>query len=120
MHNYHGQLDLLIEDIRDKKAKGFKTVILSGTRPRGERLVDTLRDRGIESTYRDVINDIQPGEVVITFGNQLKGFEYPELKICVISDKEVFGEAKRKTVSRSAKKGVSKIKSFTELKLVIM
>ncbi|ERI93114.1 transcription-repair coupling factor [Clostridiales bacterium oral taxon 876 str. F0540] len=116
LHNYHGQLDLLIEDIKDKKSRGFKTVILSGTRPRGERLVATLRDRGIESGYSDIINDIAVGQVVITFGNQLRGFEYPDLKVCVISDKEVFGEAKRKRTSKP-KKGVSKIKSFTELKV---
>ncbi len=115
--NYHGQLDLLIEDIKNKKEQGYKTVILSGTRPRGERLVDTLREREIESSYKDIISDIQFGEVVVTFGNQLKGFEYPEFKICVISDKEVFGEAKRKTGRKfSNKKGVAKIKSFAELK----
>ena len=117
IHDYHGQLDMLIEDIKDKKHKGYKTVILSGTRTRGERLIDTLRDRGIESVYKDSISQIELGEVIVTFGNQLKGFEYPELKLCIISDKEVFGQSKRKTTSRSNKKGVSKIKSFTELKL---
>lgn len=116
LHNYHGQLDLLIEDIKDKKARGFKTLILSGTRPRGERLVTTLRDRGIESSYSDVLNELSFGQVAITFGNQLRGFEYPDLKVCVISDKEVFGEAKRKKTSK-IKKGISKIKSFTELKI---
>ena len=116
LHNYHGQLDLLIEDINDKKSNGYRTVILCGTRPRGERLVDTLRGRGIESVYKDVVDDIKLGEVVITFGNQLKGFEYPDLRICIISDKEVFGESKRK-VTKHNKKGVGKIKSFTELKL---
>lgn len=116
LHNYQGQVDLLIDDIKDKKSRGFGIVILSGTRPRGERLVDTLRDREIESSYKDVIHDIQPGEVIITFGSQLKGFEYPDFKVCVISDKEVFGEAKRKSISRATKKGVGKIKSFTELK----
>lgn len=115
--NYNGQLEILIEDIKDKKNKGFKTLILSGTRPRGERLVDTLRDRGIESNYRDNVSNMEFGEVVITFGNQLKGFEYPELRVCVISDKEVFGEAKRKIAKKQNKqKGVSKIKSFAELK----
>ncbi|MBU5592103.1 transcription-repair coupling factor [Clostridium sp. MSJ-4] len=115
--NYGGQLDFLIEDIKDKKSKGYKTIILSGTRPRGERLVDTLRDKGIESVYKDIVSEIQYGEVVVTFGNQLKGFEYPELKICVISDRGVFGESKRKTKKRvSSKKGVAKIKSFAELK----
>jgi transcription-repair coupling factor (superfamily II helicase) len=116
LHNYHGQLDLLIEDIKDKKSRGFKTLILSGTRPRGERLVTTLRDRGIESSYSDVLNELSFGQVAITFGNQLRGFEYPDLKVCVISDKEVFGEAKRKKISK-IKKGISKIKSFTELKI---
>lgn len=118
LSDYHGQLDILIQDIKEKKEKGYRTVILSGTRPRGERLVNTLRDRGIESSYKDVISEIQCGEVVITFGNQLKGFEYPDLKVCIISDKEVFGEAKRK-LSRgkaSKRKGVAKITSFSELK----
>lgn len=114
--SYHGQMDLLIEDIRNKKSSGFKILILSGTRPRGERLVDTLRDRDIDSNYKDVIHEIEPGEVVITFGSQLKGFEYPELKLSVISSKEVFGEARRKNIKKASKKGVGKIKSFTELK----
>jgi len=117
LHNYQGKLELLIDDIIDKKKRGFKTVILSGTRPRGERLANTLRDRGIESNYKDVINSIESGEVLITFGNLLKGFEFPELKVCVISDKEVFGQSKMKAVSKSNKKGVGKIKSFAELKL---
>ena len=118
LHHYQGQLDLLIEDILNKKKDGYRTVILSGTRARGERLVSTLRDRGIESSYRDSIESIALGEVVITFGNLLKGFECSRYKTCVISDKEVFGEAKRKLSKPKVKsKGVSKINSFAELKL---
>ncbi|WP_368489146.1 transcription-repair coupling factor [Clostridium sp. BJN0013] len=116
LNNYQGKLDLLIEEIKHKKSKNFKILILSGTRARGERLVDTLRDNGIESSYKDMVNEIKPGEVVITFGNQLKGFEYSKLKISVISDKEVFGKAKRKSIRKTNRKGTSKIKSFTELK----
>lgn len=115
--SYHGQLDLLIEDIKAKKQNGYRTLILSGTRPRGERLVDTLRDRGVEAHYSDSVDNIGFGEVVVTFGNLLKGYEYPEFKVCVISDQEVFGKAKRKTSKRVTKqKGASKIKSFAELK----
>ncbi|WP_291651457.1 transcription-repair coupling factor [Clostridium sp.] len=118
LNSYQGQLDLLIDDIKEKKSKGYKTIILSGTRTRGERLVNTLRDREIESTYREDIKSIEFGEVVITFGNLLKGFEYPDLKLCVISDKDVFGEAKRKISKKaSSRKGIGKIKSFAELKL---
>ena len=96
---------------------GYRTLILAGTRTRGERLVKTLRDRDVESVYKDDVDSIELGQVVVTFGNLVKGFEYPDLKICVISDKEVFGEAKKSLPKKSSKKkGVGKITSFAELK----
>ncbi|KGM97141.1 transcription-repair coupling factor [Clostridium novyi A str. 4552] len=115
LNSFGGKLDFLIEEINSKKSKGYKILILSGTRSRGERLVDALRDYDIESVYKDVVDNIQFGEVVITFGNQSKGFEYPELKLCVISDKDFFGKS-RKRAKRKNKKGIGKIKSFDELK----
>ena len=116
-NNYNGQLDLLIEDIKSRKAKGFRTLILAGTRTRGERLVKTLRDRDVESVYKDEVNNIELGQAVVTFGDLMKGFEYLDLKICVISDKEVFGEAKKSLPKKTnKKKGVGKITSFAELK----
>ena len=118
LSNYNGQLNLLIEDIKDKKEQGFKILILSGTRTRGERLVGTLRERNIESKYKEKVDEILDNEVIITFGNLLKGFQCEEYKICIISDKDVFGEAKRKLPkTKYNKKGVSKIKSFEELKI---
>jgi len=115
LSNFGGVLELLINEIKDKKDKGYKTVILCGSKPRGERLVNTLRDRGIESSYRNEIQNIQFGEIIITFGSLNKSFEYPDLKLCVISDKEIFGESKRRS-KKKPQKGVSKIKSFAELK----
>ena len=116
-NSYNGQLDLLIEDIKTRKSKGFRTLILAGTRTRGERLVKTLRERDVESVYKDQVDNIELGQAVVTFGNLIKGFEYPDLKVCVISDKEVFGEAKKSLPKKTnKKKGVGKITSFAELK----
>ncbi|WP_392485999.1 transcription-repair coupling factor [Haloimpatiens sp. FM7315] len=118
LSNYHGQLDLLIEDIKDKKSKKYITVILSGTKTRGQRLVNTLRERGIESSFRDGVSEMASQEVIVTSGSLLKGFEFEDLGLCVISDKEVFGESKRKLVkNKSKQKGIGKIKSFSELRL---
>ncbi|WP_138203387.1 transcription-repair coupling factor [Haloimpatiens lingqiaonensis] len=118
LSNYHGQLELLIDDIKDKKSKGYATVILSGTKTRGQRLVNTLREMGIESFYSEELEEIKVSQVVITSGSLLKGFQADEIKLCVISDKEVFGESKRKLKKKQVKgKGVSKIKSFSELRL---
>lgn len=117
LSSYQGKLELLIDELIEKRNKGYKTVILAGTRPRGERFVQTLRDKDIECTYNDIIPDMNAGDVVITFGEQLKGFDYGDLKLCVISDKEVFGESKKKSIRKHKnQKGMAKIKSFGELK----
>lgn len=117
LNKYNGQLNMLIEDIQERKEKKYKTVILAGTRPRGERLVKTLMEKGISSTYKDSIDKIEAGEVVITFGNLLRGFDYPELELSIISDKDIFGETRRKRSGKAVrKKGVAKITSFAELK----
>lgn len=120
LHEYHGQLEFLIDDIKDKINRGLSVIILSGTRSRGERLVNTLREYDLNSRYTDTLEYLNEKDLVITFGSQLRGYEFSDLNICLISDKEVFGEAKRKlTKSKSSNvsnKGIGKIKSFTELK----
>lgn len=116
IYNYQGQLDMLIADIADRKKRGYKVVILAGTRPRGERLVNILRDKDIDSVYKDTLSDLDYASVVITFGNQLRGFEFPDIKLALISDKEVFGEAKRKKKKVNKGKGLAKIGSFNELR----
>ncbi|MGL4989675.1 MAG: transcription-repair coupling factor [Sarcina sp.] len=114
---YGEKFELLVDEIKNKKNNGYKTIILAGTRPRGERLVEALKNYDIECSYNDTINEIKKGEVIITFGNQNSSFDFNELKLCVLSDKEAFGEAKRKKKRNLKKqKGMTKIKSFGELK----
>lgn len=117
IYQFHGQLEMLIDDIRHRKANGWRTLILSGTRPRGERLEETLRERGIESVYRDEVGHLAEAGVIITFGNQKKGFEFRDIKLAVISDSEVFGETAQKKRRRPVKgKGIEKIHSYDDLK----
>ena len=114
---YQGNFELLVDEIKSKKEDGYKIIVLAGTRPRGERLVEILKDREIECSYSDSINQIKDSEVIVTFGNQNSGFDFTDLKLSVISDKDTFGETKRKVQKRNkSQKGMTKIKSFGELK----
>jgi transcription-repair coupling factor (superfamily II helicase) len=115
LNGYQGRMDLLIEDIKHMQDKNQKTIILAGTRPRGERLAANLREENLNCVYKDKIDNVVTGEVVVTFGSLNKGFEYSDVNVTVISDKEVFGKA-RKSTKKSKGKGVSKISSYTELK----
>ncbi|WP_294342792.1 transcription-repair coupling factor [uncultured Clostridium sp.] len=116
LNSYQGKTELFIEDIKERKANGDKIVVLSGTRARGERLGRNLREDDIEAIYKDSFDEILDGQIMITFGMLDKGFQFPDLGLSVISDKELFGQGKRKTKKKKKAKGVGKIKSFTELK----
>lgn len=118
VYNFHGQLGMLIEDVREKKRSGYRTLILTGTRPRGERLEETLKENGVEAIYRDNPGIIPENGVVITFGSQKRGFDFKEIKLAVISDSEVFGEAAKPVRRKKTKgRGIEKLRSFDELKV---
>jgi len=114
LNSYQGHLEILSEDISYWKKNRARVVILSGTKSRGEMLVETLRTKDIEAVYMDTPNrEIQPGEVVITHGVLNRGFEYPGIGFVVVSGKELFGQEKKLRKHKSAKG--KKISVFTDL-----
>ncbi|WP_406243835.1 transcription-repair coupling factor [Tissierella carlieri] len=115
MQSYHNKMDILKEDIDHFKYRGYKIIILSGTEERGRRLYKTLLELGIESNFMiDKNAEIKSSQVFITPGSIHGGFQYPALKLIVISDKEIFGAGKKKT-GKLRKKDPSKSISFSDL-----
>lgn len=117
MQSYHNKMDILKEDINHFKYRGYKIIILSGTEERGRRLYKILLDMGIETSFmmdKDV--EIKSSQVFITPGSLQGGFEYPALKLIVISDKEIFGAGKKKS-GKLRKKDPSKSISFADLNI---
>lgn len=117
LSTYRGHLSLLIEDVKQWKERNYRIIILSGTNVRGSKLADRLRDNNIEAVFYRNFNDIktlEKGSVIVAGGSLNKGFEYPGLRLVVVSDKEVFGRKKR-AVKRFGKNRGDRIKSFTDL-----
>ncbi len=117
MSSYQGHIDLLIEELKEYRQKDSKLIVLAGTRGRGERLAETLRSKGIEAYYAESCDaEILPGQIIVTHGSLNKGFEYPSIKLVVVSDKEIFGQ-ERKAKRTSTRKKAARINSFTDLNL---
>ncbi|NLL80885.1 MAG: transcription-repair coupling factor [Tissierellia bacterium] len=115
LSSYHSKMDLLKEDLVHYRYRGYKVVILSGTEERGLRLQSNLREMGIESSFFANRNtDIKSSQVFITPGSLRGGFEYLGIKLVVISDKEVFGAGKSRTLKKK-KKSKGKQISITDL-----
>ena len=97
-----------MHDLKQYKKEKYRVLILSGSRTRAKRLVDDLRDNGIESFYSEDPQRVpQPGEIMTYYGRILKGFEYPEIRFAVISESDIFTEhVKKKRNKKREKRGI--------------
>ena len=115
---YQGKLELLVDDIKFWKDREYSIILLCGNDARGERLAASLMDYEIEAIVKKQLEgEVLPGQVVIVPGSINKGFEYPDGKFVLVSDREIYGRSKRRIQARSSKKKRKKLDPFTDLKV---
>ena len=117
--SYHKNFKMLVKDLKYWKKNDYRVILLSATKSRAMRLNDDLRELGLNTFFSEDINRIlQEGEIMVSYGNLGRGFEYPLIKFLVISESDIFGSQKRKKRKRrdkdSSYSGQS-IKSYMDL-----
>ena len=117
LSSYNNSFEALVKDLSNYKKRGYRILLLSGSRTRAKRLAEDLRDQEISAFYsEDPMREVQPGEVMTYYGRVLKGFEYSLLKFIVISESDIFGAEKKKKKKKKIYQG-QKINDFNELKV---
>ena len=111
---YGGRTKDLCDDVSRWLATGWRVMVLSGGSARGERMRQSFEDEGITTAF-DELGAKAPlsGECRIYPMMLSGGFQYPEIRIAVLVEGDVYG-AKGKAKKAKEKKG-SKIASFTDL-----
>ncbi|MDQ2086522.1 transcription-repair coupling factor [Herbivorax sp. ANBcel31] len=118
LNSYKGHFELLIDSVKSWKEKQFRVIVLSGGESRGHILEENFKKNGIEAIYQDeIVNELLPGQVVITRGSLQTGFEYQDTGFVVVSGKDFFGERKRPKKSFGKKSKGKKIGVFTDLNI---
>ena len=117
MHPFHGKLDLLAEEIKQWKKRDYSIVILSREEKRARQLIKNLQDFDmIASFHEDFHTEIKPGEILLLPGYLSKGLEYPEIKVAIVSEEEIFSQRQKK-VPKAKRKRKRKIESFVDLNI---
>ena len=112
---YNSNFELLVKDLARYKRQKYRVVLLCASRTRGQRLARDLTDNGVIAFYSEKEDRVlQGGEVMVTYGNTHRGYEYPMLKFAVLSESDIFGR-ERKKKRRAAPKSGKTIASFTQL-----
>ncbi len=115
--SYQGNFNLLIQDLTRWKKNKYRVVLLSASHTRASRLAEDLRGYGLSAFCPD--NDAQeagPGEILVTYGNLHRGFEYPEIRFVVITEDDMFGVKGHRRHRRSHREGVS-VQGLSELSI---
>ena len=113
--SYHKNFEVLVKDLERWKKNKYRVILLSGSRTRAMRLSEDLREYNLSAFYSDDMDRVlQSGEIMVAYGNLRRGFEYPLIKLVVISESDIFGTEKKKKRKKPSYEG-NKIQSFTEL-----
>ena len=115
IHSYRNAFDQLVTDMRRWKREGARTVLLSASRTRAERLANDLNEYGISSYFAgESPADPKPGTVMVTWGDLRQSFEYTELKFVVITESDIFGRSRLRRRRRPRYDG-ARYQNLTEL-----
>lgn len=116
--SYNSSFELLIKDLQNYKKKGYKTLLLTTSRTKAERLAYDLRECELEAFYGENLDrELKPREIMVAYGNLHQGFEYPLVKFVVITQSDIFGKEKAKKKRPKKKYAGDKISSFAELSI---
>ena len=113
---YQTNIKELARDLQRWIAEGWRVALLSGGVARGQRLESALKQQEVTAAYaEEVPAQLEAGRPEIFPLALGKGFLYPEIKLAVISEGDVYGGGRQKSHAR-ARTG-EKLAAFTELKI---
>lgn len=117
VNSYNSSFELLVKDLKRYIGKGYKIILLSASRTRASRLAMNLREFNLNAFFTDnESKKINAGEIMVTQGNLHKGFEYPSIKLVIISETDIFGNKKQRKRKKTNYSG-EKITSFSDLNI---
>jgi transcription-repair coupling factor (superfamily II helicase) len=115
---YNNSFDVLVKDLEKWKDKGYRVILLSSSRTRANRLSEDLREYNLNAFYSEDFNRIiQNSEIMVGYGSLHRGFEYPLIKLVVISESDIFSGEKKKRKKKKTNYDGKKVQSFTDLNI---
>lgn len=114
--SYNNSFPQLIEDLKKWKKDKYRVILLSSSVTRARRLAEDIRDCDIPAYFsNDMSKDPEPGSVMVGCGLLNSGFEYLEIRLAVLSEKDIFKEKSKAKKRRDFDYQGNKIHSLSEI-----
>ncbi len=113
---YASNVHELAADVKKWSSDGWRIALLAGGKARGERLEKALEEQEAFAKFaEDIPPELEIGKPIILPITLGRGFLYPEIKLAVIAESDIFGINRQK--SRTRAPSGEKISAFTDLRV---
>ena len=116
VNSFQNSFEILLENLRRYHKNRYRVILLSPSRTRAKRLAEDICANELTAFYsEDTERVLQNGEIMVMHGQISKGFEYPSIRLAVITESDIFGKHAKKRKKKRYEG--QKIHDFTELKV---
>ncbi|QOY37466.1 transcription-repair coupling factor [Anaerobacillus isosaccharinicus] len=116
MQSFHGQLNLLKNEVDRWAKSNYKIVITASEKDRAKRIEGILEDYKIEAMVVDHSLELVNGCQIVV-GQLTGGFELPLQKLIVITEEEIFTKKTKRPKRKQKLSNAERIKNYSELKI---
>lgn len=116
MQEFHNQWGMFVEEIDRWRSQRYRAAVFTATADRREKLLGSLLDEGIEGRGKGPGEAPDPGQVQVMTGNLESGFQWPALRLAVVTDSEIFGRPKRPRRIPKPREG-ARVPTYHDLKV---
>ncbi len=114
--SYGGRISDMCKDISMWQKTGWRVILLSGGSARGERMNQSFSDEGVQTLYDPLLElTPKPGDCIIYPLALSSGFLYPDARLAVLVESDVYGAKYQKAKKKTAEG--RKMDSFTDVEI---
>ncbi|MBR6825356.1 MAG: transcription-repair coupling factor, partial [Oscillospiraceae bacterium] len=114
---FSGNADVAATDLEFYSSHGYGTIVLCGSKRRGELLQEQLKERGIHTSLAlPLVQLPKPGQILLAEGSLTFGMEYPQAKLAVLAEGQLNSQPNKKSLKRNQKRSNrQKLETFADL-----
>ena len=117
---FHGNWELLAQELRRRIRSRYRVLLAVSSSDRAETACRALREGNVLALgVPSLDGELKPGNVVVVPWSLQSGFEFPELRLLVLTDGELYGQKPRPRTARpvqASARSALRIRDYLELK----
>ena len=115
--SFFGNPQLLVEELQTWQKQNYRILILLTSEAKAKRLQQMLTDQDILCSWIAQRYQADPGQIYLAYGNISHGVRFPQSRLVIISETEVFQQQKKRVNKKFFQEDGQKITQLDDLKV---